>query len=131
LGTLDLPRGWYTYAGSALGPGGLRARLDLHRRSAKRLHWHIDYLLLRACLVASWELACAERLECAWQATVLRLAGALEPVAGFGASDCACPAHLTFFPSRPHDAIILSALTEASPAGTRVHRVTYGACTGR
>ncbi|HUT17723.1 MAG TPA: GIY-YIG nuclease family protein [Anaerolineae bacterium] len=131
LGTLDLPCGWYTYAGSALGPGGLRARINRHRRLAKRPHWHIDYLLSRACLVASWELACPERLECAWQAAVLGLAGALLPVAGFGASDCACPGHLTFFHSRPPDATILSALSEASPVGARVHRTTYGACTGR
>ncbi len=131
LGTLAFPQGWYTYAGSALGPGGLRARLNRHRRVAKRAHWHIDYLLACADLVASWEVECDRRLECAWQAAISRLPGARLRAAGFGASDCACPAHLTYFPSRPADIIVLSALSAASLAGASVHKTTYGASTGR
>jgi len=32
LGTFDFPAGYYLYVGSALGPGGLQARLARHRR---------------------------------------------------------------------------------------------------
>lgn len=130
LGTLSFAHGWYAYAGSALGPGGLRARLARHRRSEKRLHWHIDYVLSRARLVASWEATHAERLECAWHAALLRLPGAVLPVVGFGASDCPCAAHLTWLPSRPSDAVVRCALAAASPAAVCVHHTTYVTCTG-
>ncbi len=36
------------YVGSAMGPGGLLARLKRHlSRSGKKLYWHIDYLTSR------------------------------------------------------------------------------------
>ena len=35
LGTFDFPVGYYLYVGSALGPGGLRARLARHRRGSE------------------------------------------------------------------------------------------------
>jgi Uri superfamily endonuclease len=35
LGTFDFPAGYYLYVGSALGPGGLRARLARHRRGSE------------------------------------------------------------------------------------------------
>ncbi|MEB3764646.1 MAG: GIY-YIG nuclease family protein [Desulfurococcales archaeon] len=36
------------YVGSAMGPGGLRARIRRHlTRSGKKLYWHIDYLTSR------------------------------------------------------------------------------------
>jgi Uri superfamily endonuclease len=126
----SLTAGWYMYAGSALGPGGLRARLARHRRSAKRLHWHVDYLLSRALLVASWEVVWPERLECAWHAAALGLPGAALPVVGFGASDCACAAHLTFLPSRPADATIRRALARASPPTVGLHLTAYATSTG-
>ncbi len=43
--TLEIPRGIYTYLGSAKGPGGLQARLARHLSKNKRLKWHIDYIL--------------------------------------------------------------------------------------
>src|SRR5271165_5126180 len=44
LGALQLQSGFYVYVGSALGPGGVRARLAHHRKISRRPHWHIDYL---------------------------------------------------------------------------------------
>ena len=44
LGVLRLEPGYYAYAGSALGPGGVGARLGRHLRGPRRAHWHIDYL---------------------------------------------------------------------------------------
>jgi len=113
LGTFDFPAGYYLYVGSALGPGGLRARLARHRRSresssgsnrgqtGQKLHWHIDYLLQRAQLIEVWSVASAERLECKWGQVARRLSGAQVPVRGFGSSDCRCPAHLIYFNARP------------------------------
>ncbi|MDD9906167.1 MAG: DUF123 domain-containing protein [Rhodospirillaceae bacterium] len=40
--------GHYLYAGSANGPGGLRARLARHLRRDKKPHWHVDRLTVAA-----------------------------------------------------------------------------------
>ena len=53
--------GFYCYVGSAMGPGGLRARVMRHYRCTdcgtsgkkKRLHWHIDFVLEHAELRAT------------------------------------------------------------------------------
>ena len=41
LGSLEMRRGFYVYVGSALGPGGLRARVAHHQKVSQRPHWHI------------------------------------------------------------------------------------------
>jgi len=41
LGTCSFPAGSYVYVGSALGSGGLSARLAHHRRPVKRFHYSI------------------------------------------------------------------------------------------
>jgi len=56
LGKLPLQPGWYLYAGSAFGPGGLRARVGHHARRAARPRWHIDYFRRCARLEAVWYL---------------------------------------------------------------------------
>jgi Uri superfamily endonuclease len=42
--SVSLVPGRYIYAGSAYGPGGLKARVSRHMRRAKRSQWHIDQL---------------------------------------------------------------------------------------
>ena len=116
LGDHLFPAGWYAYAGSALGPGGLPARLARHARPHKRIHWHIDHLLGPAQLVQSWQMACPARLECQWAAALVRLAQARIALPRFGASDCRCPGHLVYWPERPEDGPIEGALRAASPA---------------
>jgi Uri superfamily endonuclease len=114
LGTFAFPMGWYLYAGSALGPGGLRARLARHRRTQKRLHWHVDYLLQRGLLWASWHTASATRLECSWARAVLDLAGARIAIGRFGASDCHCASHLIYLANLPPDNELRRVLCAAS-----------------
>lgn len=115
LGPLIFGAGWYAYAGSALGPGGLRARLARHARREKRIHWHIDYLLECAQLVQSWQIACPARLECEWAAALVRLTQAQITVHRFGASDCRCPGHLVYWPKRPKKSEVEATLRTASP----------------
>ena len=122
LGTFDFGGGWYAYAGSALGPGGLQARLARHARAEKRLHWHVDYLLQHAVLQATWQAACPQRLECKWAAAMLDLPGAQAPVPGFGASDCRCATHLVYLPRRPGDRQIAAALSARTPPPASVRR---------
>ena len=101
LGAFGFPAGWYVYVGSARGTGGLAARVSRHLRAEKRLHWHIDYLLLRARVV-DVQLSVGRRgRECAIAQRVARHAAARIIAPRFGASDCDCAAHLFYFRRRP------------------------------
>ncbi len=97
-----LPAGHYVYAGSARGPGGLRARLTRHFRREKKLRWHIDQLTTRAAGLCALPFPDDDTGESARPTSECHLAAALMknpafgiPLPGFGSSDCAtCPAHL-------------------------------------
>ncbi len=121
LGRFDFGPGWYVYAGSARGPGGLAARLSRHLRLSKPLRWHVDYLRLYARPVAVWYAVGDERRECAWADALLRMSGALNPAPRFGASDCRCPTHLAHFPTPPD----LAAFTRA--VGDSIFKETFDA----
>lgn len=104
LGIFDFPAGDYFYAGSACGPGGLKARIAHHARLAPHPRWHLDWLRPHARLVGGWA-ACQPGspsdipLECRWSQWLAGLPGAAVPAPGFGASDCrcGCPAHLVLW----------------------------------
>jgi Uri superfamily endonuclease len=102
LGAVDFPAGWYLYFGSALGPGGLDARLARHRRrNEKRFHWHIDYVRAVARLVEVWTSAGESRQECRWASAAAKLPAASLIARGLGASDCRCSSHLLHFSQCP------------------------------
>ncbi len=98
LGAHEFPRGYYLYLGSALG--GLAQRIARHLRPEKKLHWHIDYFLQHAQVKQAWTHQGAERFECVWARAALALPHARVVAPRFGASDCACPAHLVFVGAR-------------------------------
>jgi Uri superfamily endonuclease len=99
LGCITFPAGDYVYLGSALGPGGLHARVRRHTSPAKRVHWHIDHLLAEAELTDVHAVPGNVRLECTWSASLSRLPDAKQPADDFGASDCRCHSHLVHFAS--------------------------------
>ena len=103
LGTFEFKKGFYIYTGRA--KRNLRARIERHLRSEKRLHWHIDYLLNEESARVTDVVVRPglERSECAKNRQIASLPGAETCVPGFGASDCAngCGAHLVFFERRP------------------------------
>lgn len=101
LGSAPLPAGWVIYVGSALGPGGLRARLRRHLAREKRVHWHIDALSTRIRPEFWLARADGERHECAWTQHLAAHPAASIPVLGFGSSDCrrGCQSHLIAFPA--------------------------------
>ena len=100
LGTFSFQRGWYCYAGSAFGPGGLKARLGHHLKTINCYHWHIDYLRTVAELRSVWYVEGADK-EHSWSTALARLESAELPIRGFGSSDCDCLSHLVYLPCRP------------------------------
>ena len=85
--------GWYAYAGSARGSGGIGARLRHHFRADKRIHWHVDELTLAADRMTA--LAIPGGSECEIVARLLQSKRFVPALKGFGSSDCpTCPAHL-------------------------------------
>lgn len=103
LGEAEYKPGYYLYAGSAAGPGGLSARIGRHIKKDKPIHWHIDYLRAAANVVG-WvytrHFSHDGRLECVWSQALLSMPLAQVPQYGFGSSDCCsgCPAHLVYLP---------------------------------
>lgn len=101
LGYFSFAPGWYAYAGSARGPGGLTARVRRHLQATTAQHWHVDYLRAYARSVAVWYAVGTKRRECRWAQALSELPGASVPAPRFGASDCRCAAHLVHFPTAP------------------------------
>ncbi len=118
---LVLPAGRYLYAGSARGPGGIRARAARHLRRPARPHWHIDQLTREARPTSVLALPGGD--ECAIVRRLLRCPGVAAPVPGFGSSDCrTCPAHLLALPAAmavAELARLLGAQTGGAQAGWR------------
>lgn len=96
LGLIAFPKGFYSYTGSARGPGGLK-RLDRHAavmdgRSRTR-RWHIDYLLPRC----QWLQAVVTKTDRDLECPIARSIGQrLNSVPRFGCSDCRCASHLHY-----------------------------------
>ncbi|MGI9382440.1 MAG: GIY-YIG nuclease family protein [Methyloligellaceae bacterium] len=112
LGDPVLTAGWYLYAGSARGPGGLGARIGRHFRRDKPVHWHIDRLTATARLAA---LPVPDGQECALIARLIASPAFVVPVPGFGSSDCGrCASHLLAW--RPIKADRPSARPSTRPA---------------
>ncbi|WP_420406378.1 GIY-YIG nuclease family protein [Nisaea sp.] len=95
-----LPAGLYAYAGSAKGPGGLRARLGRHLRGDGRTRWHIDQITVQAHARAGF--AYRSRTECELVRTLLENSEFSVPIERFGSSDCkTCASHLLQFQAAP------------------------------
>ena len=101
LGVLQFEAGTYAYVGSALGPGGVRARLGRHCTRHKNKRWHIDYLRSVSRVLGAWISYDSQRCEHPWAGVLSEMPGAERPVAGFGASDCGCSTHLIRFAKQP------------------------------
>ncbi|WP_282610755.1 DUF123 domain-containing protein [Pelagibius sp. Alg239-R121] len=91
-----LEPGWYLYAGSAWGGGGIAARVKRHFRGDKKAHWHIDRLTLKANDMAALTLPGGN--ECDLVELLLRAPCFRFAFKGFGSSDCRrCKSHLLKF----------------------------------
>jgi len=103
LGQQKIPKGYYTYTGSALGKGAssLKRRISRHLQKDKRNFWHIDFLLANenATVTAVVAAQTNKKLECNLNHYIKREGEAKILVKGFGASDCKenCESHLLYF----------------------------------
>ena len=117
LGLLAIRPGYYVYAGSALGPGGLRARLRHHLQGSGPLHWHIDYLRPIAPIIEIGFVSGTERYEHQWAEIFKGSPGVIVPFPGFGSSDCRCRSHLFFWEDRPGLRLLLNSIDIIQQSG--------------
>jgi len=110
LGRLGFAPGWYLYAGSAFGPGGLAARLGHHFKPVQKPHWHIDYLRAEAMVMEAWIALGSPCREHEWAAALSKAPCSGKRVGGFGSSDCRCPSHLLYCKRRPVQGLVEQAL---------------------
>ena len=85
--------GWYVYAGSAHGSGGVRSRLKRHFRRHKTIHWHIDRLTVVAQEMVA--VAVPGGNECDLVGRMTAEGKFSVAIRAFGSSDCReCESHL-------------------------------------
>ncbi|HUT69940.1 MAG TPA: GIY-YIG nuclease family protein [Desulfatiglandales bacterium] len=97
LGTMLFQKGYYIYVGSAMT--NLTARIERHRRTRKKEHWHIDYLTHAADSILSLPIRSSRREECSIAESFSSILA--HGPAGFGSSDCACETHLFWHKNNP------------------------------
>lgn len=91
-----LAPGWYVYAGSANGPGGIAARLGRHLTGTGKKRWHIDALTGTGAARAGFAYPGAN--ECDLVGGLFASGAFTQPLNGFGSSDCRqCASHLLFW----------------------------------
>ncbi len=89
-GSASLVPGRYLYAGSAYGPGGLKARIARHMRPAKVQRWHVDQLTKNNGVRGAWIFLGCNECDLADMNSALPV-----PIVGFGSTDCKrCRSHL-------------------------------------
>jgi len=123
LGELRVRRGTFVYVGSAFGPGGVAARVRHHVCSRAAPRWHLDWLRDHLRPREVWLTHDGAHREHEWARIFQDLPGASAPLAGFGASDCRCPAHLFRFASPPSAAMFRRRLGRTIPGHAPVRIV--------
>lgn len=94
-----LDPGFYVYAGSAYGPGGLKARIARHQCRSKRVHWHVDRVTSRVRPLA---IAVPGGRECDFVSRLTARSLFETAISGFGSSDCnQCRSHLLVWRGGP------------------------------
>ena len=96
IGLLALRPGEYLYVGSAMGAGGLHARVAKHMHHSEKNHWHIDYIKPYLYFEGAWLVESSQRLEHRWAKALQALPQLTMPQKKFGASDCGCESHLFY-----------------------------------
>jgi Uri superfamily endonuclease len=123
FGAVELQRGYYTYTGSAFGPGGVRARVGRHADADKEhLRWQVDYVRPAMKFKQVWATYDTVKRECKWAKLLYERLGGAVPVPRMGASDCnrlprplRCRAHFCHFRRRPEVAAFSRLVHQTMP----------------
>lgn len=115
LGTFTFRQGFYLYTGSAMGAGGVAARLRHHSRMSANPRWHLDYLRRQARPATAWVCFDETRRECEWAEKLRELSVSHDGPKGFGASDCRCPSHLLHIETPDLKTVLAIVKTRLSP----------------
>jgi Uri superfamily endonuclease len=126
LGNFNFPKGYYAYAGSALGPGGLTSRIRHHLNPAYRAHWHVDYLRRKAVPEETWVCEQKKKREHQWASLLKNMKGSAALASGFGSSDCTCKTHLFHFQERPLIQAFKKLLLKKFPNHEKILKVKLG-----
>ena len=100
IGKHTVKKGYYFYAGSAFGPGGIRARISRHLRVDKTKRWHIDYIRDAGSVVSALVNYGKKKKECTWASKMNLSQITTTPILNFGSSDCSCKSHLFYSEKR-------------------------------
>lgn len=92
------PKGYYCYVGSALN--NMEKRIERHKSSDKKFHWHIDYFLEKAKILDVKTIKTEKRKECWLNNKIRNLKGKMI-MKKFGSTDCNCETHLHYFKKNP------------------------------
>ena len=117
-GRMELEPGFYLYAGSAFGPGGISARVSRHLRTGKNLRWHIDFLREQTHVHAVLLEYSETRREEPWVRHMAECGRFKIPMAGFGSTDSRHRAHLFYTAGTPD----LTQLADQLDGNVRVNR---------
>ena len=117
LGAVSFKRGYYAYIGSALG--GISARVRRHMREEKKIHWHIDHLLIHARTLDFVAARGRGRKECKVAAELQRRQPSIK---GFGSSDCDCESHL--FYSSDFDELRRAVFESFKECGAKIFKIS-------
>ena len=98
---LQFKKGYYVYVGSAMN--SMNKRLERHLSNTKKMHWHIDYLLINENSKIEDILfnISNNKIECKLAKLISKNG---DEIPKFGSSDCKCNSHLIYF-KREIDAI--------------------------
>jgi len=91
-------KGYYLYVGSALN--NLEKRIDRHKSSNKKLHWHIDYLLEHSKIITVKTIETKQKIECVLSKRISNIFHLT--IQNFGNSDCNCFTHLYYSKTNPN-----------------------------
>ncbi|OIO61606.1 DUF123 domain-containing protein [Candidatus Woesearchaeota archaeon CG_4_10_14_0_2_um_filter_33_10] len=92
LGTIKFKKGLYCYVGSALN--SLEKRIQRHLSKKKKLHWHIDYLLMNKNTSIKKVFYKQSNKKEEYKIAKFVLKNSTDLIADFGCSDCKCKSHL-------------------------------------
>jgi len=107
-GEIFFRAGFYAYVGSA--KKNASSRINRHWLGTGKRKWHIDYLRAEANPQSMWTFRQAVIEEC--QLADCFQKSEFDFIPDFGSSDCHCPSHLFYSPSR---SCLEAHLTECSP----------------